>query len=159
MRYLYFQALKATASKKNAGTGGFYEIPSNEANAAVMRINFTSTGEGMNISVIKLVRGNGTGRAPTDAYIINVRLYNDTNGNGQFDSSSDTQIGSAITTTAAEKYEFTGFQFNTTTSGVNSLFVVMNTSDAEWNPQMTFNLSIASTNDINTLGEVTVAIL
>ncbi|MBI4018358.1 MAG: hypothetical protein HY368_02010, partial [Candidatus Aenigmarchaeota archaeon] len=95
--------LSAMADKKF--DSGMVAIPSNEANIAALRINFTAVGEGMNISVIKVMRGNATGEAASDVHIINVRLFSDTNGDGRFNL-SDTQIGSAVTTTTAQKYEF-----------------------------------------------------
>lgn len=147
--------LIAADANRKTGLGGFYTIPSVEANVAVLRLNLTAVGEGMNITLIKLIRGNGTGVAAADTHIVNVRLFNDTNANGRFDSGTDTQLGSGLSTTSAGKYEFTGFQYNVTTSGVNTLLVVLNTSDASWNPDVTFNLSVASTDDINTIGAVT----
>ncbi|MBI2578652.1 MAG: hypothetical protein HYW26_03000 [Candidatus Aenigmarchaeota archaeon] len=148
-------SLIETATNKTLDSGtGFYEIPSNEANIAVMRINLTAVGENMNLSVIKLTRAGSSGLS--DDNIVNVRLFNDTNGNGRFDSGSDTQIGSAVNGVVSNKYELTGFQYNVTTSGVNTLFVVLNTTaKPSWNPEVYFNLSIASTDDVNIIGAVT----
>jgi len=145
--------VEADANKKL--DRGLYAIPSIEANVALLRLNFTVVGEGMNITVIKLVRGNGTGIAASDVHIINVRVFNDTNANGRFDSGSDTQIGSAQVTTTAQKYEFSGFQYNATAGGVNTLFLVLNTSDASWDPDVTFNLSMAVNADVDSIAAVT----
>ncbi|MBI2232383.1 MAG: hypothetical protein HYU56_00520 [Candidatus Aenigmarchaeota archaeon] len=125
-------------------------LPSNEANVALVRLNFTATGEGVNISVIKIIRAAASGL--TDDHIVNVRLMNDTNGNGAFDSGTDTQMGSALDSTVSNVYSFAGFQYNVSTSGVNTLFVVVNTTARlGWDPPVYFNLTLNATADINSI--------
>ncbi|MBI2232387.1 MAG: hypothetical protein HYU56_00540 [Candidatus Aenigmarchaeota archaeon] len=119
---------------------------------SVMLLNFTSVGEGFNIATFNIsVIGSAT-----EANLTNVRLVNDTNGNGVFDSASDTTIGPQLNTTTASTFKFTTtFQFNITTSGVNSVFIVVNTSTAAGAAGKTFNLSINGTGDIEAVGAVT----
>ena len=115
----------------------------NTANLSVLQINFTANGEQMNITEINISR---TGTA-TDSDIVNVRLVNDTNANGQFDA-SDTQIGPANSTTTLDFYQFGGFQYNVSTSGVNTLLVVVNTSTSSTAGGKTFNLSMNGTGSL-----------
>ncbi|MBI2232385.1 MAG: hypothetical protein HYU56_00530 [Candidatus Aenigmarchaeota archaeon] len=119
------------------------------ANLAILQLNFSATGEGFNISLIN-VTINGTA---TEANLTNVRLFNDTNGNGAFDAAADTQIGPALnTTTAAAKFVITNFQYNISTSGINTLFVVVNTSGASGTGGTRFSLSLNKTGDIQLVG-------
>ena len=149
-----------TEPNRKTPEDGFYAIPSNEANVPVVRLNFSAVGENMNITVIRIARsGPSAALNATDEHMINVRLYNDTNGDGRFSSSADTQIGPALNASAAAVYEFTGFQYNATASGLNTLFVVLNTTtvapNTEWDPNVRFNLSLRANADVNSIAAVT----
>lgn len=145
--------VEADANKKS--DRGLYAVPSNEANVTVLRLNFTAVGEGFNISVVKITRAApSTVTAAGDSHMVSVRLVNDTNANGRYDG-SDTQLGSALSTSSSSVYSFSGFQYNVTAGGVSTLFVVLNASDVSWTPDVAFNFSLAANADIDAVGAVT----
>ena len=101
----------------------------------------------MNVTMINITRA---GSLPENE-LVNVRLLNDTNLDGAFDS-GDTQVGPALNSTASSMYRFTTINFVVPIGTVSLLVLVNSTENGTAN--RVFSLSLAGTQDINSVGGV-----
>jgi len=129
-------------------TGIAGAVPAGLRNVSVIRYNFASSGEQMNITLITLTR---TGTA-TDADIGDIRLYNSSSDGSTVFTANATLIATNTTPDSLGRYDFNNTGLNVSTSG-NQLLVVVDIRPTAVAGR-TFGLFINGTGNITTRSSV-----